>query len=491
MRKFVSSQSVVAVAVDTQTPRLYWSEFDGPIFSVDYNGNGRRMVISSHTSTGSLGVSGNRLFWSSPPNSENIRTLWNCLVSVETGICSSAQRIPFYDPKAIEVYTDQPSYIRNPCESSPCQHLCLLKANDGHSCACYVGYQLQSDSRGCEPVNEYVLYARGNFLRGRILDVNKEAFTQAISPVRLHRNLVLDTKSTVEFDYNCHTNTVAFTDDQSISTVNLGKENEHGEYQRGRCLRGVAFDWITNDIYYLSENCDNRGNTSVVLMKPKEDKYFWRTLRSFKRSSGSLRSLALHPNSGIYFFSVLHKTEPPKIYKMNGSGKLSAMEFDANETGLAIDYNEDRIYWFSQNTTLLHHANFEGKDMRTLNITMVREPRSIAVHGRYVYVSNLTSIWRMDKVTGRGALRIVPADGDPIAGVKVFSRELQTIKSGVPCASDNGCCEQFCLRVPRQVVSGANTVEATGDLQEKCLCEDYKIISRYDGKSCVSPENPS
>lgn len=486
MKKLISSQTVIAVTVDTQTPKLYWSESEGAIFNTDYNGKNRKLVFLARGFTTSLGVSGNRLFWSSPPNSENERTLWNCWISEENGICSSPQKIEFEDPKAIRVYTGVPPEIYNPCENNNggCQHLCLLKANDGHSCACYDGYQLTDDFKRCKLIKEYVLYVKRNFIRGRILDVNREAFNEAILPIRLQKHLSLRAKLTVDFDYNYHTNTLVFSDDDSINTVDLRLGNQLSFRIKNGCLKNVAFDWLTNDIYYLNDNCGDNVDPTIVLMRQNLSK----TLRKFDATSGNLRSLALNPNTGVYFFSVLHKTEAPKIYKINGS-KLSILvpsNYTVNVKGLAIDYAEDRIYWLSQNTSLLHHSNLDGEDIKTLNVSVIFEPRSISVHGRYVYLANFTSIWRFDKVTGRGAVRVVPDDRVAmIAGVKVFSRDLQTIKSGVPCASDNGNCEQFCLREPKRVVTGANAVEVTEEVQKKCLCEDQKVISREDGRSCV------
>ncbi|XP_016843935.1 low-density lipoprotein receptor-related protein 2-like [Nasonia vitripennis] len=489
-QKIVVSLGVTALCVDTQTPKLYWSDLM-TIESSDYDGNNRLTVATVSSTTMSLGVSGNRLFWTRPPINSNVRTLWSCTTT--NGVCSESdfQQISFDDPKAIKVYTGEVPSIKNPCEDSNggCEQLCLLTANGGHTCACYVGYQLKDESYNCEPVKEYIMYAREEFFRGRILDDKKQSFSDAILPIRFH-TAVLNNKRTIDFDYNFYTRTIVFSDDHSINTVDLTHEEPQGIYNRDNCIRDVSFDWVTNDVHYVKDNCDTAENTTLVILRPKENTYFWKTLQTFHYSAGHPTSLVVHPNNGCQYFTMLYKNEG-RIYKKCGL-KLTPFLSDetvfVNETGLAIDHEVDRLYWFNPTATELLSATLEGSDVKSIDISAVCHPKSVSIYGRYAYVANLTSIWRFDKSTGSGLRRLSPMLEDDsnelIAGVKIFGQLVQKVKSDNPCAVENGNCEQFCVRTPRIIIGESRTMNVTGEVQKICECEDYKSI-QDDGRSCT------
>ncbi|XP_058795611.1 prolow-density lipoprotein receptor-related protein 1-like [Phymastichus coffea] len=484
MGKVIVSTSVTAVALDTQTPRLYWAEYE-TVESSDYDGGKRlTMTRAARATYWNLGVSGARLFWTKSVDN-GLRSLWSCTPG-SANICTEAdvQQLPFDDPKGIEVFTGETNPGANPCESAKCGGLCLLKTVGSYSCACYLGERLKQDDKTCEPIEEYLLYARGDFIRGRITDPRRNAFVDAILPIRF-RHISLKHKKTIDFDYNFEKRTFVFSDDLTINTVNLDRRDLQGTYTRDCCLRHLAYDWVSDDVYYVKDSNGITENTTIVLLKPREEAYFSKTLHRFNKETGSPGAFALEPNRGLYFFTMT-LDGVTMIHKVHSKVTLFARD-DVSDVDLTIDHEDQRLFWFSKDATKLYSADFEGQRLKSIYVSIVQDPRSVSVYDRYAYVANLTSIWRFDKSTGSGAVELTPRFNDErtdaIAGAKMFTRNIQKVDFNNPCALRNGDCQQFCFREPKKVVSGGS-INVTDELQKSCLCKDNQLL-QPNGISCA------
>lgn len=62
----------------------------------------------------------------------------------------------------------------NPCKNAECQHLCLLaRTYIGYTCACGIGYRLDSDGSSCvTALDEFLIYSQKNFIKGMLHDNN-------------------------------------------------------------------------------------------------------------------------------------------------------------------------------------------------------------------------------------------------------------------------------------------------------------------------------
>lgn len=485
LQKLVISSSVIAVATDIQSPRLYWSEYES-IESSDYDGNKRLTMTRSNAAIfWNIGVSGRRLFWTRSVNNGS-RSLWSCIPG-SANVCTDddIRQIDFEDPKGIEVFTGETSVImENPCKNADCNGLCLLNSEASYSCACPLGKQLAEDGRTCEIIDEYLLYVRGDFVRGRIIkEPWREAFVDAILPIRL-RWTSLKEKKTIDFDFDYRQRKFIFSDDETVNTMNLEHEELQGTYNRDSCLKKLAYDWTSNDVYYTKDTCRGDENTTIVLFKPKEEDFISKTLHKFNAVTGNLKSIALEPNEGYYFFTITldNVTMIHKVYT-----KVTLLvRNDVSDVDLTIDYELQRLYWFSRDTKRLYSADFEGKRIESIDVSMVKNSRSMSVHKKYVYVANFSSIWRFDKSTGLDVVKLTPSfidddDQAMIAGVRIFTK--QKIDPNNPCAVRNGDCRQFCFLEPKKIVH-QGSINVTDELQKSCLCEDYKLL-QADGISCV------
>uniref|UniRef100_A0ABD2WW13 EGF-like domain-containing protein n=1 Tax=Trichogramma kaykai TaxID=54128 RepID=A0ABD2WW13_9HYME len=557
--RVVIDPSLAAMALDRLNRLIYYAD-SVQIARCDYYGRRRQVIAKLSSETTSLAVvpRANRLlFTRTLPASGHRRSLWSCAIAspsssgssgsdsrISPGVCEETRQIDFEEPRLMRVSSSQvdPRLPANPCgrANGGCQQLCLLRRNGGRSCACYLGHGLGPDLMSCERLSDYLLYVRGDFARGRVLPDDRrgaaapgEAFTDALLPIEIHQ-LVRKPgrrRQLVDFDYDYNSSRMAFSDEASLHLVNLQQSEQQSQSQQqityvmaGRkCVRGLAYDWITGDVYHTLDNdCglqpqQQRDSTNVgdeiAVMRPtttttigqssttRRRRHLIKTLRGFGVNQGQLVSIALDPNRAYYFFTALFKGQA-YIYRSHGTRLEYVREWrDVNETGLACDRLEARLYWLGRNGSRVYHAQYDGSDLQSFDLRLDHDRdggggplgfRSLTVGERHVYAASLDSVWRFDKRTGHAGLRLLPAHdregaagGEPIAGVKLYAASTQPVARDNACALNNGGCRQFCVRTPVMVSNRpGNGVNVTADVKELCLCEDGKNIMN-DGKSCA------
>lgn len=140
-----------ALAIDFFTDRLWWADAHlDYIAYCDFNGQNQNVVLKAQhiKHVFSLAILDDHLFWSdwnlksimraNKFTGENIETLYNTT----------------HRPYDVHVYhpLKQLSYD-NPCENSPCSHLCLIAPNNfkgvDYSCACPDDFILAADKKNC------------------------------------------------------------------------------------------------------------------------------------------------------------------------------------------------------------------------------------------------------------------------------------------------------------------------------------------------------
>ncbi|XP_014237604.1 low-density lipoprotein receptor-related protein 2-like [Trichogramma pretiosum] len=548
--RVVIDPSLAAMALDRHNRLIYYAD-SVQIARCDYYGRGRQVIAKLSSETTSLAVvpRANRLlFTRTLQASGHRRSLWSCTIaspsssssssggssSVSPGVCEETRQIDFEEPRLIRVSSSQvdPRLPANPCgrANGGCQQLCLLRRNGGRSCACYIGHRLGPDLMSCERLSDYLLYVRGDFARGRVLPDDHrsaaaagEAFTDALLPIEIHPLVRKGgRRQLVDFDYDYNSSRMAFSDEASLHLVNLEQSQSQQQQQQityvmaGRkCVRGLAYDWITGDVYHILDNqCglqpqQQQDSTNVgheiAVMRPTTTigqlsttrRHLIKTLRSFGVNRGQVVSIALDPNRAYYFFTVLFKGQA-YIYRSHGTRVEYVREWrDVNETGLACDRHEARLYWLGRNGSRVYHAQYDGSDPQSFDLRLDHDDhdvdggafRSLTVGERHVYAASLGGVWRFDKRTGHAGLKLLPVHeegvAEPIAGVKLYAASSQPVARDNACALNNGGCRQFCIRTPVMVSNRpGNSVNVTTDVKELCLCEDGKNIMN-DGKSCA------
>lgn len=140
--------------------------------------------------------------------------------------------------------------------------------------------------------------------------------------------------------------------------------------------------------------------------------------------------------------------------------------------GIALDIENNKLYWGDAATDSIEVINMDGKDRREFTTDNVPHFFGIAILGNYLYWTDwqLRSLERINKRTGLDRQTLLE-DLHDVMGIKAIDR---TANLGTNlCATNNGDCQQFCFYKPTHEVV--------------CSCQiEYELGP--DGKSCVIPE---
>ncbi|CAI4230259.1 unnamed protein product [Auanema sp. JU1783] len=138
-----------ALTIDYYSDRLFWGDAHlNEIGFMDFDGAGRRHIPALRTShVSSMAIFDDYLYWSD----WNLREVVRC--DKWTGKNETVLKKTIQLPNELRIIHPlrQPDY-KNPCEDSPCSHLCLIKEGGGsYTCACPDQFVLLSDNKTCEP----------------------------------------------------------------------------------------------------------------------------------------------------------------------------------------------------------------------------------------------------------------------------------------------------------------------------------------------------
>lgn len=200
------------------------------------------------------------------------------------------------------------------------------------------------------------------------------------------------------------------------TTPQIRKFANWGDFQ------SLAIDWNTGNVYVPTRS-------SIMVYNHRRNNQFVKKIQYSDAYPYNARSLAIHPNRGYIFVIALRNSidKDAFIYRMSVDGSTvttlaSVYSGSSEECGITVDYSEDMIYWVFRRR--VQYMNLEGGIINTINITVPENPRSISVYHERMYISNLTSIWRLDKKTGESAIRVAPKYGNSInqaiSGVKIY-----------------------------------------------------------------------
>ena len=124
--------------------------------------------------------------------------------------------------------------------------------------------------------------------------------------------------------------------------------------------------------------------------------------------------------------------------------------------GLAMDYENDRLYWCDALLDHIQHAKLDGTDVKTISSRMIRHPFSLVIYNEFIYVTDwrLDSIIRLHKTTGENEKIVQKVEeSNRLYGIKIYSKRAQKINAEHPCHVNNGGCEKLCFPVPDNTTS--------------------------------------
>lgn len=488
------SQGVSAIALDYQKKKIFWAvtfvSDDYGIICANYDGKNRTILAELSIPIRSLTFLDNQLFWLSSENWKRNASILSC--PLIHGMCKNYTKFPlfFHKPKTIKTYVPQISAdkeIHNPCKDNNgnCSDLCFIGYNGSKTCACRVGYELKSDMQTCKPVTSHLIYMEKNHVRGIIADSKLgSTFRDSIIPTPITVNY-LSFRNFINFDYDVQRDNFYYSDSSSIYLMKLIKEGETKNLVKTKTfdrINSIAYDRLSNNVYYSYTSGSYVEENFVMVLHVSErlENLLLKTVHSFgsaRDNNNPARYLTVSPKKGLIYFTKWESGKDVHVINVNGTDRKNLHTLPYISTDkliLAIDPNEEWIYvGYSSEKIFISRMNYDFTDIQSINDTLpMTDIKSMYVHGDHLYVSNSSTIWRMDKKTGANAEKIVPnydrITDRLIYGAKVFSTIVS--EEDNPCAVNNGGCEEFCFAKP----------------QKNCSCADKKEIQGNDGRCYLS-----
>ena len=354
------------LTIDMLTHDVFWvdSQQDA-IFKIGYKGGNRQVIRSKLPSPKGLSILKSDVYWVD----RNLQNVFRASKLpgqvaapniVKTGL-ASLRDIVMLDA------SNQPQDSSNPCHrlgNGNCEQLCFSYPQDadgadgggsgsstsGRKCACSTGSLVSG--RKCSVSPEYLVFATRTEIRSEHVtsDDDTSDFGKPFEPVRNLTNVV-----GVDFDFD--KKRIYYTQIQpkpKIAYMSAASPGKGTDVLADTINpEGIAFDWVHDKIYWT----DSR-NRSVYSMKTDGTQIV--DMAQVSRP----RAIAVHPCKGLMFFTDWGRFgESGKIYKttMAGTMKEAIVSTDLKQpSGLAIDYDEDMIYFTDAVREVIERVSING-----------------------------------------------------------------------------------------------------------------------------------
>ncbi|XP_022692321.1 low-density lipoprotein receptor-related protein 2-like isoform X2 [Varroa jacobsoni] len=448
------------------------------IVAVDYDGNRKHTILRGSTkvpSANKMTLFENKIYWTDATKQGILST--HLFRNNDTTEIMYQDRFIIKEPGVIKAYHKvmQPM-VDNPCKFNKggCQHMCIVVRGTGagnyslgYKCVCNTGYELTNDGRNCKKVDTFLLYSQQKSVRGTLMDLRSDAFSDAMIPIasKSARFVGIDFDAHEEFIY---TSDVILDVIARVKPDGTSKENVLAAQHEG--VEGIALDWVTKNLYFVDSR---KGTLAVINTRDTQQRKV--LMRDLRRP----RAIVVHPNKGYIFYSVWDRPANISRAYLDGTNQQVVRGTSLGwPNGLAIDFENDRLYWCDALLDHIQHSNLDGSDVQTVNTTMLqlKHTFSITIFKEWMYVTDwrIEAIAKVHKTTGvTGKVLPLPEDGARLFCIKVYSKENQYIEPQHPCLTNNGGCEKFCFGV----------ISASGGLQATCGCPTGQVLDD-DQKKC-------
>ncbi|XP_039499245.1 low-density lipoprotein receptor-related protein 2 isoform X1 [Drosophila santomea] len=462
------------LTIDMQTHDIYWvdSKLD-TIQKISYNGANRKVIRRDLPNPMGIAVYLNDVYWVD----RNLMTVFKASKHSANETATSV-RTNLEKLRDIAIYNinNQPQDDTNPCAhlgNGGCDQLCFSFPPEGGAtsgtsgrnfrCECATG-KLSADERKCEVVNEYLVFAT----RTEIRAVNLDPHSTEV-PFTPLTNLT----NVVGLDFDFAHNRMLYTQIRPWAKIAYTKANKPGHdditvvLNKGINPEGIAYDWTQQKIYWTDSS-----NNSIYAMNLDGSELVM--IARVERP----RAIVLDPCNGTLFFTDWGRFGTSgKIFRttMAGSLKRAIVDKDLSQpSGLAIDYDERRLYWTDAVREKIERSDLDGQN-RELLVAATIYPFAITVFRNYIYWTDLQlrGVYRAEKHTGANMVEMVKRLEDSPRDIRIYSSDRQKCNVN-PCRINNGGCAQSCHPAPNG--------------KAECKCDDStKVVN--EGRMCAPRNN--
>ena len=220
---------------------------------------------------------------------------------------------------------------------------------------------------------------------------------------------------------------------------------------------GLAVDWIGNNLYWTDEGL------AAIFVASLDDS----TKRQRLLSEGLThpRSIAVHPNKGIMFWSDW-PSGPPVESENTSQGKIESAWLDGTHrsiivsehvmwaNGLTVDGVENRLYWcdsYLQTIESISLDTFSGRIQHLSSAasqSVISRPYGLTFHDRVVFWSEFEKghIMKLNLTTNH--TEMIVEENPQLFSLKVFAQKRQPDLSEEHACSKEDTCDHLCLVTP-------------------------------------------
>eukprot|EP00063_Salmo_salar_P032241 XP_014007076.1 PREDICTED: low-density lipoprotein receptor-related protein 1B-like [Salmo salar] len=421
------------LTLDLMEKRVVWTDArSDAIFSALYDGTGVIEILKGHEYLShpfAVCLYGGSVYWT------DWRTNTLARANKWTGANVTVIQKTSAQPFDLQIYhpSRQPQ-ASNPCEANggrgPCSHLCLINYNRTASCACPHLMKISADNFTCFALKKFLLYVRRTEIRGVDID---NPYLNLITALT-----VPDIDEVTAVDYDASEERIYWTDvkTQTIKRSSINGTAIETVISGGIVnVRGLAVDWLSRNLYWISSESDETQinvarldgslKTSVVhgIEKPK--------------------CLTVHPSKGKMYWTDGNTIN---VANMDGSNSKIIHQNQREPVGLSIDYTSDKLYWISGGNATINRCSLDGSGLEVLE-TMKKElvkATALAVMGAKLWWAD-DNLAQLGTVSKRGGLDMVVLRNKTtgIVHMKMYDEDSQTGRN--LCQDNNGGCSQLCF----------------------------------------------
>ncbi|XP_014672262.1 PREDICTED: prolow-density lipoprotein receptor-related protein 1-like [Priapulus caudatus] len=469
-------QYPTSITVDYAAGRVYWANMqDHSIHHCNLHGDDIRILsVSPLNFPCALTIRQDRLYYANRGNglmvSVDKRTGDDLEIISNTS--ANVMSLRMFDVNA------RAGMVENSCapNNGNCTQLCLPTARGQHVCKCTAGFTLNKQ-QACTGIESFLMYSMSNEIAGISLDPN-DTTLEALAPIsgvtdvpvvdfhaeglsRLVDHNPLFQMSVVS-DYIFWADTTT----GSISRIRRDLTSREDIVSEGvGAVLGIAVDWIAEHVYWtdrdlgLIEVCRLNGSSRYVVLSDLRQP----------------RSIALHPVAG-YLFWTAEEGQLIERARLDGTERATIVNSTYQDgrfiRDLAIDYDEQMLYWCDMRRNTVEKIRFDGSGHVIIIESENGDPVTLTVFAGYLYwvdwVVDGGSIRRIDKNNESDIVILRKDMSTTVKDIQVFDKSLQTGTNVCAAKAGNGGCQELCFHVGKET--------------PHCACSHGRIAT--DGKSC-------
>lgn len=458
------------LTIDMLTHDVYWvdSKLD-MIQKMSYSGSNRQVIRRNLPNPMGIAVHMGDVYWVD----RNLQSVFKASKLPGNTTLPTLVRTRLQKLRDIAIFdvTNQPTDDTNPCKkygSANCEQLCFAFMQEistnprtNFKCDCATGRLSTSDNRKCVFDDEYLVFSTRTEVRA--IELDPKLTNVPFNPITNLTNVV-----GIDFDYKDQK--LFFTQIRPwariawMSSTNPSSTQITNIISKGINPEGIAYDWTQRKVYWTDSS-----NHSIYAMNLDGSQLVM--IARVERP----RAIVIDPCNGTLFYTDWGKFGTSgKIIRTTMAGSLKKVIIDSNlaqPSGLAIDYDDQMLYWTDAVREKIERSDLNGQNREVL-VSATIYPFSITVHGNYIYWTDLQlrGVYRAEKHTGANMIEMVKRLEDSPRDIQVMSSKRQSCTYNA-CHINNGGCAQSCHPAP--------------NLTAECKCDDNtKLVN--EGKMCVA-----